>query len=125
MRDDLQFGSVGGFLLDKENKLLVRMRDNGIYKLAKPLDPVGVKDMTESFDSIKLFPQPVSNWLWFSSKSQLDGFQCRVFNLIGQQVLNPIIENNQIAVSLLTPGIYNLQLCGKNGNCWTGRFVKN
>lgn len=124
MRDNIQYGSVEGFLSDKDRQLYLWMRENGIFKLSNPLDLVGIKDLAESSDSIELFPQPVTNDLWFSFRRQIEDFQCRIFDMVGQQIVNPTIINNHIDVSQLTPGIYYLQFCEKSGKCWTVRFIK-
>ncbi len=125
MRDEIQYGTVSGFMLDKNRQLYLMMQSNGLFKLSRPLDPVKVNDQIKSTDGVHIYPQPVCSMLSFSMNIPGDKFDCRVLNLMGQVVLNPVIDNMKMSVSELGPGIYYLQLCTSDGRCWIEKFVKN
>jgi len=86
---------------------------SGVAKIAN----VSGKSITE----IKLYPNPTTSILNVSSISENATF--KVYNLLGQTVLNGKISNNSINVSNFTAGVYILELTDK-GATTVNRFIK-
>lgn len=70
---------------------------------------------------IKLYPNPASNLLNITNVSEKATF--RIFNLLGQEVLNGSIRNNSIAISTIATGNYILEI-QDNDTVSSKRFIK-
>lgn len=86
---------------------------SGVAKIAN----VSGKAITE----IKLYPNPTTSILNVSSVSENATF--KVYNLLGQTIMNGRISNNSINVSHFTTGVYILELTDK-GTTSVNRFIK-
>jgi chitodextrinase len=83
----------------------------------KEIDAVSIV----TFEEIKLYPNPTNYILNVTSVSENATF--RVYNLVGQTVLNGKFNNNSIDVSRLQIGNYILEISDK-GKTTSKRFIK-
>ncbi|MEP7197532.1 MAG: T9SS type A sorting domain-containing protein [Saprospiraceae bacterium] len=109
-RDDIQFGSISEFYLDKERKLYLTMSDNGIYKLSNALTPVYVKDIEVNSMNIIIYPQPSKFEINILTSKNILFDHYKIFDSIGKQIKSGKLENNQILINDLLIGVYTLQL---------------
>ena len=83
-----------------------------------------LKNGNEISESIKVYPNPVSDRLNLSMPNELsDNASFIINNILGQNVMRGTLENNQVDVNSLNTGIYFIQISsnGKNG---VKRFIK-
>ena len=79
-------------------------------------------DFTPTPTSIKMYPNPANNQVFFESDLALE--QVKVFNITGKQVLQAnLSQNNNIQVSDLAKGIYLVQIQTQNGQVETRKLV--
>lgn len=81
---------------------------------------------SEEFDSklnIAMYPNPVSDKLYFSSSTNISIEEVSIHNLQGQKVYEISLPNDQIDVSQLTNGIYILKFA-TNDEIETKKFIK-
>ena len=86
-------------------------------------DPsLGLEDVNLADEnSIRLFPNPVSDMLSIKSRSIIKNLE--VFNLLGQKIM--VRENtNSLNVNRLTPGAYILKIVDENAAVSTKKFIK-
>lgn len=67
-----------------------------------------------------VYPNPASDILYLKGVSKAS---VKVFSLTGQQLLSTVVNNDQINISALPKGVYNLSL-EINGNSSTVKFIK-
>ena len=118
-------------------RMRVSMKYNGVPISCEAFSYGQVEDYTinitaaareeDSFESIvvndiKLYPNPTSSILNVTSVSENASF--RVYNVMGQTILDGKINNGTIDVSRLTNGNYIMEI-SDNGNSTTKRFIKN
>jgi hypothetical protein len=79
-----------------------------------PSNPcVGIKEYSLS-NQISIYPNPTSNTLYISGEQYFEvGTQIEIINTLGETILK-IPFRNEIDVSQLSNGVYNLQLISKN-----------
>ncbi|HKX85517.1 MAG TPA: GEVED domain-containing protein, partial [Flavobacterium sp.] len=82
------------------------------------------EDSSESIavNNIKLYPNPTTSILNVTSVSENASF--KVYNVMGQTILDGKINNGTIDVSRLTNGNYIMEI-SDNGTSTTKRFIKN
>jgi len=85
------------------------------------LDVVSANEIEASKTNI--YPNPVNNSLNIESNSTFTS--ARIFNVVGQEVLNATSFSNQLDVSALKTGIYMLELVGENNQVEIQKFQKN
>jgi len=79
-------------------------------------------DFTPTPTSIKMYPNPANNQVFFESDLALE--QVKVFNITGKQVLQAnLSQNNNIQVNDLATGIYLVQIQTQNGQVETRKLV--
>lgn len=101
--------------------LLGNWPDGQVYRFTPQLSPV--QEPRETI-SLKIWPNPCSNWLSISSPQPLQESQVRVFDTSSRlQLSQSISEKAQINISSLPPGVYNLRL-EADGLQHTKTFVK-
>ena len=125
MRDDLQYGSVSGFLLDRDQKLIVRMNDNGIYRLSEPIASSSNKDLEDNNNTVFIYPQPVLDILQIQSEKNFEFDHFIILNAWGKVIMRSRLDQNQIVLNTLTTGFYYLQLMNNNRVLWAGSFMKS
>lgn len=120
---DLPLISVVTFL---NNKLLFTKESTSEgFELWSFDATLGLADK-EIYNNSKIYPNPVTNTLFFktpfSTKQQL-----QVFNQLGQQVLqqNSNESSTWLDVSNLSKGLYFLNITSENSNSQTIKFIKN
>ena len=97
-----------------------------IFKAAK-VSPVIVKG------AVSIYPNPVSNGKFNLQMSNMEKgtYTVRVFNNLGQEVMNSTINNEAgtavktIAAKGLSVGVYTVQVVGKTGSYNTELIIKN
>jgi hypothetical protein len=97
----------------------------GQWKLIqKAATTIAVSKLAVSTENeLILYPNPVTNTLFFSSK-ELTGAKVSVMNVLGHRVINTQFSNNGIDVSRLKPGIYTIVII-RNNKTIVKKFVKN
>ena len=70
---------------------------------------------------LKVAPNPTSDKLKLNLDSKIES--CEVFDAMGQLVLKPLVNQNEIDVSQLKPGIYLISVLS-HGEKFKSRFVK-
>jgi outer membrane protein assembly factor BamB len=79
----------------------------------------------EDNEGFKIFPNPVSEKLYFVLPASAGNFELKINSVGGQLVLqNKSFSENEIDVSGLVPGIYCISLTDKNGT-YFGKFIKH
>ena len=72
----------------------------------------------------KLYPNPVKgDIVYFSGIENENATSYRIYNLMGQQVADGLIENNAVNVSALMPAIYIIEVTDGNSAA-SKRFIK-
>jgi hypothetical protein len=87
--------------------------------------PLGVNEITET-NNLKIYPNPVT--ITLNVKQNLSNkITYKIVSITGQEILTGIINNsdNQINVSLLSDGIYFLQLFDNNKSLGQEKFEKS
>ena len=83
---------------------------------------LSTEDFTPTPTSIKMYPNPANNQVFFESNLALE--QVKVFSINGKQVLRAnLSQNNNIQVSDLATGIYLVQIQTQNGQVETRKLV--
>jgi hypothetical protein len=80
-----------------------------------------IANTSKAITEIKLYPNPTTSILNVSSVSENATF--KVYNLLGQTVMNGKLSNNSINVSNFSAGVYILELTD-NDTTSTNRFIK-
>lgn len=91
----------------------------------EPLVVSGINErINSSNDVFKVYPNPVSDWLYFESKSDISSFE--LYHLTGKLMLSGSVENgsNMIKVSGLASGIYLLKAVAKNQQEFFQKIIK-
>ncbi|TWH92035.1 putative secreted protein (Por secretion system target) [Flavobacterium cheniae] len=74
--------------------------------------------------NFKLYPNPVKgDIVYFSGIENENATSYRIYNLMGQQVADGLIENNAVNVSALMPAIYIIEVTDGN-SAVSKRFIK-
>ncbi|MCK0108570.1 T9SS type A sorting domain-containing protein [Flavobacteriaceae bacterium S0825] len=105
-----------------DNKLLIGTHGNGMFEAT--INHVLSLEDNEISESIKVYPNPVSDRLNLSMPNELsDNASFIINNILGQNVMRGTLENSQVDVNSLNTGIYFIQISsnGKNG---VKRFIK-
>ncbi|MFT4534770.1 MAG: hypothetical protein ACJA1A_000310 [Saprospiraceae bacterium] len=102
--------------------------DSGVYGVNTPqyfcidnfIFDVTTSTEDESFANLNVFPNPANDMLNIA----LEGNgQYKILNNTGKILLSNSLQNNQIDISTLSSGVYNIIITTDNGNTTT-RFVK-
>ena len=113
----IMVGSNESPFIGGKNVLLVKIgpNDNFTYSYTNPSTEtlVSIGDEKQKFD-LKLYPNPVKDWLHIESEKDLDELEISLFSAEGKQLPLPKIENgNLLNVRELNPGFYFLNIAGK------------
>lgn len=78
-------------------------------------------------NSIRIYPSPATNKLFFESEVQNSLLEYEIFDLLGSVKLRGTLvsSNESIGIGLLTEGLYIIRLENDNGVAVTKRFVKS
>jgi len=105
-----------------DNKLLIGTHGNGMFE-ATITQVLGLED-NEISESIKVYPNPVSDRLNLNMPSELsENASYMIHNILGQNVMRGTLKNNQVDVNSLNTGIYFLEI-NSNGKKGVKRFIK-
>lgn len=83
---------------------------------------LGVNDVVLKANSVKLYPNPLSDRLFIKSTEQIKNIS--IYNINGQLVKQAIETSNGIDVSVLPPGLYMIQIITSN-NSINQKFLKD
>ena len=85
-------------------------------------NPTGFSDLSDN--GISLFPNPSNGWIRINDSDQLieDQAQVRVFNLLGNKVMDFQLQEQLIDLSALEAGSYLLQI-NSEGNVFTEQMI--
>lgn len=72
-----------------------------------------------------LYPNPTSNTLYMSSDKELSGSEIKIYNQLGQLLINTTLAGNSVSVSDLLDGIYFLGLLTDQGEIRKKFIIKN
>lgn len=75
--------------------------------------------------NFNLYPNPASNILYVSSDQELSGTEVKIYNQVGQVVINATLAGNSVSVSNLPNGIYFLGLLTDQGEIRKKFIIKN
>lgn len=126
--DEWTFVDLSKFLYGPELTFGLTTTDVGVYGANTPaffcidnfeFDVVSSTE-DESFSDLKVFPNPAYDVLNIKFE---DAVKFRIINSKGQVVLSESTSTNQIDISILTSGIYNLIVSTEKGEA-TRRFIK-
>lgn len=105
-----------------DNKLLIGTHGNGMFE-ATINHVLSVED-NEVSKSITLYPNPVKDRINLSMPINLsENASFTINNILGQNVMNGTLEDNQVNVNTLDTGIYFIQI-SSNGKRGVKRFIK-
>ena len=93
---------------------------NTFHKIVEG-ETLSITDPTLS--DLKIYPNPVADQLFLSTKTELAGKIATVFDINGKRVLNQKLSVHQIDVSSLESGMYFLQI-ESEGRIVNKKFVK-
>lgn len=79
-------------------------------------------DENKSRMKLKIYPNPASNWLNFSSEQ--NGCEYFIINMLGQKISGGKLKDNMLNIENLKNGIYQLIVTGKNGQKSSALFSK-
>jgi hypothetical protein len=109
-----------------------KYQTDSIFKLAKwnggtfvdtCSNPLSVSEL-HNFNSVKIYPNPVSNTLHIDSKQYFEaGTTIEITNMLGQTVLK-LPYSNEIDVSNISNGCYILQITTSDNQRLYSKFVK-
>ncbi|MGV7107305.1 FG-GAP-like repeat-containing protein [Flavobacterium sp. U410] len=87
---------------------------------SSPLSLVGINGENQ----IKVYPNPADNIINISNLESLDVKSIKIYNQLGQVVLNNELQLNSINVSSLAKGVYILSIETKDNKKHTQNFIK-
>lgn len=105
---------------------LVLNLTNGLFGYATFKNyPLSISDFSKN--KLQLYPNPVKNELFLSSKNGAGNLNVKIFNIEGKLLSTQTMEvanQTSINVSQLTSGIYFLNIEDENGNTIIKKFIK-
>jgi photosystem II stability/assembly factor-like uncharacterized protein len=106
-------------LRDSDNTILATTHGRGMF--TGTFDTLGLVNVDDTPDTIKLYPTQISDGVLFMESTQdYRDVSVRLFNLAGQEVLNTkknlSSSRNSLDVNTLKPGYYIVQLNGNGLN---------
>lgn len=76
-----------------------------------------------STSNVKVFPNPASSFISIESNAQNEISTVQVFDMLGKQVINSELQNNNLNVSALSKGIYMLKINSVKGNSISKKII--
>ncbi|PQV45485.1 putative secreted protein (Por secretion system target) [Jejuia pallidilutea] len=113
--DEALFGDLD---LSGNDRVFNTTIDLGAYEYNSTL---GIDDISLNTNSVKLYPNPVSDRLFIKSKEKVESIS--IYNIKGQLVKQAIETSNGIDVSVLPSGLYIIQINTSN-NSINQKFLK-
>ncbi|MDB5282114.1 MAG: hypothetical protein JWO06_1189, partial [Bacteroidota bacterium] len=91
-----------------------------VLNLAYGQTPSGINEVSAA--QFLIYPNPTNGLLTIESGSEIIK-HVEVCNLLGEVVLNPQLQQHNIDITALAPGMYMLNIATKNGRV-SEKFVK-
>ncbi|MFD2540925.1 T9SS type A sorting domain-containing protein [Lacinutrix gracilariae] len=113
--DEALFGDLD---LSGNDRVFNTTIDLGAYEYNSTL---GIDDISLNTNSVKLYPNPVSDRLFIKSTEQVENIS--IYNINGQLIKQTIEATNGIDVSVLPSGLYMIQITTSN-NTINQKFIK-
>ena len=127
------------YILPSKNIVIIRMGnasgsslfalssfDNELWEMLNNVfceNPTSTDELLN--DDIVLYPNPVNDWLHFKSEKIASSFHVKIFNSLGQEVKNQIVNSESINVADLSKGTYFIQIFDDKSNyLLTNKFYK-
>ena len=82
----------------------------------------GSDDIMIAQNHVTLYPNPVSDWLYFDSKEKIS--KLNLYNIGGQMVLSKNLSLNKVSLNLLKEGVYFIELISERGDVFQKKIVK-
>jgi len=101
----------------KSNEIEYSISDDCDY-----FGPVGTSNIFRS--DIKVFPNPVADYLYISNEEALGIYNYSLVNINGQLVLQEAIYSDGINMSTVPAGVYILIIKNNDGERWAERVVR-
>ncbi|APY12251.1 hypothetical protein BWZ22_13900 [Seonamhaeicola sp. S2-3] len=108
----------GDLDLSGNNRTFNTTIDLGAYEYNSTL---GIDDVSLNTNSVKLYPNPVSDRLFIKSTEQIESVT--IYNINGQLIKQAIEATNGVDISQLPNGLYMVQI-QTNANTITQKFLK-
>jgi len=119
---DIMQIEVIAYVFDKEN-----LSTNSLNAASKVLF-VGIHDVPEDFNSLRLYPNPVSNYLVLQSdEKRVKNYQLKIYDITGKLVLTNTladIQNQRVNVETLASGVFFLHLIDSAGDVHQFKMIK-
>ena len=113
--DDYASSSIVGADIDGDGYKDVVTANNGLYDLVwyKNLTYLGIED--QLLQALSIYPNPATNVLQINNPNNVVIKQVKVYNVLGEEVLQVQGNNETINVSNLHPGVYLVKLITQEG----------
>jgi hypothetical protein len=126
--DEWTFIDLSKFDVNNTLEFQLTSSDSGVYGVNTPqyfcIDNFIVDVLSnindESFADLKLYPNPASDVLNIELK---EAATIKIFNSNGQAVISQAVSNNQVDISSLPSGLFNMMITTDKGNT-VRKFVK-
>jgi photosystem II stability/assembly factor-like uncharacterized protein len=86
--------------------LFVGTYGNGIWKCAINKIPLSIPDQKLTDESISIYPNPASEFIYISNASENRPLVISIFDLAGRKILSGKMDNNELNISELKEGTY-------------------
>jgi PKD repeat protein len=87
------------------------------------INPAGINEVRPS-QEISIYPNPANEVFYVNGKN-LENMDYKVYDVLGNEVLNGMLDNNSVTVSTLSQGVYIFKIIDTKGNVFTKQFIKN
>ncbi len=117
---------VGGYLKSGTNGFAISLARciNYNYTDKCSASGVGIKEVNNLISNLNVYPNPVSNTLFISPKQdEFKNSEIEITNALGQIVLK-LPYSNEIDVSKLAQGFYNLKISEPGEQFYYSKFIK-
>ena len=102
-------------------KYLAKIKNENLYGQCKT---VGINELVSNENQIKIYPNPVSNKLQIETEqNEFENSEIEITNTLGQTVLK-LHYSNEIDVSKITQGFYQLKISTRNKKLYYSKFIK-
>lgn len=101
--------------------------DTGLHDVNyfKSMLTTGIAKNLASSQNVKVYPNPVNDFLGIQGLNLPSSSEWKVYNLTGQQIMLGTSDLNQLNMRSLKAGSYLLQLSSSTGEQFQVRFIKN
>lgn len=110
------------FSLDADEQLYAVINNKyAVVKFGNTLSNLSVDEFSN--DNIKIYPNPVTDRLYFSNNELIKNIS--IFDLNGKQVLNKNIDFQYVDISTLKSGVYLVKIFLNNSSTYISKIIVN